>query len=74
MEILYDGELEAQTAANGHALPPRFSLSAAEAGRLTDACYKAGIRGRLLKKVQSLSWYAAAREWHSGRETVVRME
>ena len=74
MEILYDGEIEAQTAVHGHAQPPRFSLSAEEAGRLADACFRAGIKGKLLKKVQSVSWYAAAREWHSGREAVVRME
>jgi len=74
MEILYDGELEAQTAVHGHAQPPKFSLSAEEAGKLVNICLQAGIRGRLLKKVQSLSWYAAAREWHSGREAVVRME
>jgi hypothetical protein len=74
MEILYDGELEAQTAVHGHAQPPRFGLSAEEAGRLADACFRAGIRGKLLKKVQSISWYSAAKEWSNGREAVVRME
>lgn len=74
MEILYDGEIEAMTAANGHALPPRFSLSAAEAGKLLDCCNRMGIKGRLLKKVQSVSMYAAAKEWSNGREAVVRME
>lgn len=74
MEILYDGEIEAMTAANGHAQPPKFSLTAEESGRLLDACLRMGVKGKLLKKVQSLSWYSSAKEWHSGRQAVVRME
>lgn len=53
---------------------PRFSMTTGEAEQIVNACTKAGIRGQLMDKMQTILCYCSAKAHFSGRETRISIE
>lgn len=72
--IIMNSMTECVAAVCGGSGYPRFTMTVREAEQIANACEKAGIRGLLRDKVQTILCYCTAKEHYSGRETRISIE